>query len=117
MHSKVTNKSAFQTGAAPFSVVQQIITYDYSVVKLSQLVQQPRSRLVDRKLFPLDFYRSAHVSLPRQQHSRFVLLEAEQNGARLESFSRRRVGVVGHDGPDVTVGAKTSNASSSDFFF
>lgn len=75
-------------------------------MQLSQLVQQLGFGLVDGKLFPLDFYRSGCISLSRQQHSRFILIETEKNWPRLEFFSRRRVGVVGHVLEKVTVIAK-----------
>lgn len=85
-------------------------------MKLSQLVQQLRFRLVDRELLPLDFYRSGCISLSRQQHSRFILIETEKNRPRLEFLSRRRVGVVGHGLEKVTPVAGTSAALSSDCF-
>ena len=65
-------------------------------MQLSQLVQQLRSGLVDGKLFPLDVYWCGHIPLSGQQHSRLILVETEENGPRLELFSRREVGVVGH---------------------
>lgn len=65
-------------------------------MQLSQLVQQLRSGLVDGKLFPLDVYWSGGIPLSGQQHSRLILIETEENGPRLEFFSRRKVGVVGH---------------------
>ena len=65
-------------------------------MKLPQLGQQLRLGLVDGKLFPLDVYRGGRIPLSGQQHPRSALIEAEKNRARLESFGRRRVGVVGH---------------------
>lgn len=65
-------------------------------MQLPQLVQQLWFGLVDGQLFPLDVYRSADISLSRQQHSRLVLIESEEDRPRLEFLSRRRVGVVGH---------------------
>lgn len=75
-------------------------------MQLSQLVQQLRFRLVDGKLFPLDVYRSGCISLSRQQHSRFLLIETEENRPRLEFLRRRRVGVVGHGLEKVTLVAE-----------
>lgn len=92
------------------------LTYQNSIVKLSQLVQQLRFRLVDGKLFPLDFYRSGCISLSRQQHSRLILIETEKNRPRLKPFSRRRVGVVGHGLEKVTLGAKKLRGSSLGVF-
>ena len=74
-----------------------IVTYEDSIVKLSELVQELGLRLVDRKILSLDFYGSGSISLSGQQHSRLVLIETEKTSRpRLEPFSRRRIGVVGH---------------------
>lgn len=85
-------------------------------MQLPQLAQQLRLRLIDGKLLPLDVYRSARIPLSRQQHSRLVLIEAEKHGSRLESFSRRRVGVVRHVPEKVSVGATAPRALFSDCF-
>lgn len=86
------------TGAAvEVSRCELLLTYQDGAVKLPQLVQQLRFSLVDGQPFPLDVYRSGgNILLPGQQHSRLPLIEAEENRSRLEFFSRRRVGVVGH---------------------
>lgn len=74
-----------------------MLTDQDGAVKLPQLVEQLRFSLVDGQPFPLDVYRSdGDIFLPGQQHSRLVLIETEENRPRLEFFSRRRVGVVGH---------------------
>ena len=77
-------------------------------MQLSQLVEQLRFGLIDGKLFPLDVYRSGCISLSRQQHSRLILIQAEENRPRLEFFGRRRVGVVGHGLERVAVVAEAS---------
>lgn len=79
-------------------------------MKLPQLVQQLWFRLVDGQPFPLDVYRSGgDIFLPGQQHSRLILIEAEENRPRLEFLSRRRVGVVGHVLEKVAVIVKKIN--------
>lgn len=76
-------------------------------MELPQLVHQLGFRLVDGKLFPLDFYRSGCISLSRQQHSRFILIVTEENRPRLEFFSRWMVVVVGHGLEKVTLLAES----------
>lgn len=97
--------AANAVAALAFSSIE-LLTDENSIVKLSQLVQQLRFRLVYRKLLPLDFYWSAGISLSRQQHSRFIPIESEKNRPRLEFLRRRSVGVVGHGLEKVTLGPK-----------
>ncbi len=96
--------------AAPANRGSEPLTDQNSAVKLPQLVQQLRFGLVDGKLFPLDVYGGGRISLSRQQHSRLILIETEKNGPRLESFRRRRVGVVWHGLEKVTLMLKLSGS-------
>lgn len=92
------------------------ITYQNSIMKLSQLVQQLWFGLINWKLFPLYFYRSGGIPLPRKQHSRLILVETEKNGPRLKFFSRRRVGVVGHGLEEVSLVVKSSQRLLKNYF-
>ena len=73
------------------------VTYQNRTRELSELVQQLRFCLVNRKPFSLDVYRSGDVvSLLRQQHPRLIFIKTEKGRPRLEFFSRRMIRVVGH---------------------
>ena len=73
------------------------VTYQNRTRELSQLVQQLRFCLVNRKPFSLDVYRSGYVTLLGQQHPRLIFIRTEKGWPRLEFFSRRMIWVVGHD--------------------